>query len=74
MDFSLFTFLRIRVHACEEVNDSEVGHHDAQEGEGDVDVVGERQRYRSPCKSRQGRGRDGSMPAVLRRGYVCRCP
>ena len=36
-----FLYLRIRVHTRKEVVDTEVSHHDAQEGEGDVDVVGE---------------------------------
>ena len=30
------------MHSCEEVVYSEVSHHDAQEGKGDVDMVGER--------------------------------
>jgi len=29
------------MHSREEVIDSEIGHHDAQEGKGDIDVVGE---------------------------------
>ena len=35
-------YLRIRVHSREEVVYSEVSHHDAQEGKGDIDVIGER--------------------------------
>ena len=37
----LFYILSIRVHTRKEVVDTEVSHHDAQEGEGDIDVVGE---------------------------------
>ena len=41
--FSLFAVaerLGVTVHSAQEVVDTEVGHHDAQESEGDVNVVG----------------------------------
>ena len=69
------------MHSREEVIDSEIGHHDAQEGKGDIDVVGEwlAEDWQALCMHYHGIYHEGderpcllAVPApIVAPAYVC---